>query len=263
MANSATTAVPSISADAVPAVRRGLRIALRRASLPDLTAEHRDRHPDHSRSPAARRRDRPARPRSTSAAIRARPSCIAESAVSASGDDQRDAAGRSPARRARPARSTAPERSTSTSRSAASGATRLALIAGVRLAISVTATPTTIEAMTVVLVERECRRSGCRSRRRSSRALRPLASPRPAKSPMPRRRCRHQRLDHHGRQHLAPRGAERTQQGRLAGALGDHDRQRVVDREGRPRAAPRRRTPAGTPRRSRGSRRRCRRRPRR
>ena len=36
--NSVTTATPTISADAVPAVRRGLRMALRRASLPLIPA---------------------------------------------------------------------------------------------------------------------------------------------------------------------------------------------------------------------------------
>ncbi len=77
-----------------------------------------------------------------------------------------------------------PERSTSTSRRAASGATRLAFNAGVRLATSVTAIPTTNEAMTVPWSS-ESADVGMPNPTASSKALRPLASPRPATSPMP------------------------------------------------------------------------------
>ena len=93
MANRATTAVPSISADAVPAVRRGLRIELRRASLPGLTAGDRDRGPDHrGRQPCHDGTDHHD-PDERSAANRGRSGSSPSRASLGRGHDERDAAG--------------------------------------------------------------------------------------------------------------------------------------------------------------------------
>ena len=117
------------------------------------------------------------------------------------------------------------------SRSASTGATRVARHAGTRPATSVTSTPTSSET-TIVREAKTVPVCGRSSPSALNSALMPLASPKPAASPTALAAGAHgQRLGHDRAQHLAPRGAGEAQQPELARALGDHDRQRVEDRE--------------------------------
>ena len=129
--------MPIISAEAVAAVRRGLRIALRAGETTDCGREHRHRHADRSRRRAGDDRTEQhdadqgdsSDPRPTSA-------------IALSGDS--DAVMTVAIRRRHQAADGCTifddgrERSTATSRRAAIGATRLAFIAGAMLATIVT-----------------------------------------------------------------------------------------------------------------------------
>ena len=176
--NTVTTPMPIISADAVAAVRRGERMALRRASTPGMP---RDRAigapitepagraatgPMATMPAAVSRAPRPARPRAPLDApvttATTPPASITEPATRRHRDDA--------------------ERSTATSRSAASGATREARTAGASDASSVIRIPTS-GAMTSVVVRIVRPPAGSANPNASNSAFRPWASAKPRPRP--------------------------------------------------------------------------------
>ncbi len=148
---SVTSARPIISADAVDAVRCGLRRALSRASRPVAPAILVAGHPSHIASVGTIRADNSATPTNTRIApapIRIRTAAVPlatnspnTSRITPSATVAAEAAVRYLA--SRPSGSVAP------SRTAAIGSTRVARIAGRRLASMVTITPTRIATMIV------------------------------------------------------------------------------------------------------------------
>ena len=122
--------------------------------------------------------------------------------------------------------------SSAPSRSAAIGGTRVARKAGPIAASMATSVPTNSGSRTVsgfrVIAE-----VGSPDPALSNSVSSSFAKPMPDHDPGQRRQqADHQRLDQHRAQHLAAAGADRAQQGELAGALGDRDRERVEDDEG-------------------------------
>ena len=118
-----------------------------------------------------------------------------------------------------------------TSRRAAIGATRLARSAGATAEATVTTTPTTTEVMIVAAVmtvgpDGMSRPTLASSSRRPNDIPIPRPSPAAqATSPTATASSEHRTQD------LAASGTDGTQHGEVAGALGDHDRERVVDDE--------------------------------
>ena len=145
--NSVTTPTPTMSAAAVPEVRRGLRIAFWRASDPVTPRSHRSGVPMMplagrattgpntttptivSSAPSPARASTESPPLSTAVMTTATPMAVSATPVIAR-------------------RAEAVVRSTDTSRMAASGATREALTAGATPATRVTTTPTIMEITT-------------------------------------------------------------------------------------------------------------------
>ena len=232
--NSVTTPTPTMSADAVAAVRRGLRIAFCRASAPvilrepgsgapsddgrgprDDRAEHDDADDREERAEARRRRCSP--PPSAAATTRTMPATV-NSAPSAEPHLRHAACGRA-RRRAAPR--------------AAARATRGS--PGTTLATSVTSMPTANDQTTVPALTRERGGRARRTRaRRTARAARPRA---PMPDEQAERSTRRTPITSASsaieRRTWRARRADRPQQRRLARALGDDDRERVVDAERR------------------------------
>ena len=185
--NRATTAVPTISAEALDAMRRGLRIALRRARRPVKPRVALAPAPSTAAAGRATTGPSTTAPTSTPRA----PSPAWARAPSPAGRDDGERRRRRRSRRPPIARATdVAERSMATSRSAASGATRDALSAGVTLATSVVRMPTAA-AMTIVSVPTTRpavgrARSGARHQRLAAR--RPGRGRRRSRSPRRPRR---------------------------------------------------------------------------
>ena len=227
--NTVTTPMPIISADAVAAVRRGERTALRRARTPGMRRNRAIGAPITELAGRAATGPTATTPAAVSSAPSAAPprapldapvttrktppASIAEPATRRHRDDA--------------------ERSTATSRSAASGATREARTAGARDASSVIRIPTS-GAMTSVDIRTVRPPAGSAKPNASNSAFRPWASTKPR--PRPDRRgddADHDRLSGERPEHLATIGPDRPQQRRRPLTLGGDDRERVVDAERR------------------------------
>ena len=126
----------------------------------------------------------------------------------------------------------AAERSTLTSRSAAIGAIRAARRAGNHADSTVMPTPTAndrIIACALITIGP----LGISYPNAAISTRRPDATPTPATRPATdAEHTDDERLDQHRALDLPPGGADRTQHRHVAGALGDGDRERVVDDEG-------------------------------
>ena len=132
------------------------------------------------------------------------------------------------------------------SRMAVTGETRVARSAGPRPASTVTMMPTASETM-IVRAPNTVPVAGSSTPAAANTLVSSFARPRPAPRPIDRGdRADRERLDDDRAEHLAPARAERPQQRQLTRALGDRDRERVVDRERAHERRPRRRTRAGT-----------------
>ena len=179
--NRATTAVPTISAEALEAMRRGLRIALRRARRPVKPRAS----PAPAPSTAADGRATTG-PRTTNPTSMARAPSPARAIAPSSSDDADTTVAAPAAAITKPAIARvrdAAERSMATSRSAASGATRDALSAGETLATSVVSTPTRPATMIVPVVTTRPA-VGSASPAPAINAFNPAARPRPTPNPM-------------------------------------------------------------------------------
>ncbi len=176
--NTVTTPMPIISADAVAAVRRGERMALRRARAPGMRRNREIGAPITELAGRAATGPTATTPAAVSNAPRAAP-------PSAPLDAPVTTRKTPPASIAEPAtrrhRDDA-ERSTATSRSAASGATREARTAGASDASSVIRIPTS-GAMTSVVVRIVRPPAGSAKPNASNSAFKPWASAKPRPSP--------------------------------------------------------------------------------
>ncbi len=235
VAVSPTSASPMTSADAVMAVRRGLRIALARASTPG-GPKRRSGAPSACTAGRTTAGSRNTTPTSTANApsattctwsripltSRARASPYTRSAPPPTSTSP-------PSTRRRPKPPTA---RSGMSAIAATGGTRAARTAGIAAATTVTRTPTTsdttiVRPSTTVVVAGRSRPS---SRSRSSR---PWPSRIPIPSPITDATDAHdERLEHDGPHHLTAGRAHGAQETELAGALRDEDREGVEDDEG-------------------------------
>ena len=120
---------------------------------------------------------------------------------------------------------------TAPSRTAAIGSTRVARIAGRRLASSAISVPTP-RLTTIVRVEKTSPLLGSSMPVASRSAVRPTAIAEPQEEPDDRADdADGDRLEHDRPEHLTPRGAERAQGRELAHPLRDRDRERVGDHE--------------------------------
>ncbi len=177
--NRVTTATPIMRAEAVPAVRRGLRTALRRASVPDTPRRAAAGAP--SRPAAGRAATGPSRTTPTTVARAPRPVSEISPSPRVPAKTRPTPAAVSAAPAAARSRELA-DRSTAASRRAASGAVRAARTAGPRLASSVTTTPTTAAVTTLAVPTTSCD-VGMAMPAASIRAMRPVARPMPAAIP--------------------------------------------------------------------------------
>ena len=233
IATRVTSARPIISADAVEAVRWGLRRALSRASLPMAPAILVAGHPSQFASTGTIRADSSAMPMNTSTAPRP---------ISPSTPPVPLATNRPTSSDMKPSATAVaeaglryfanlPSGSVAPSRTAAIGSTRVARIAGRRLASIVTTTPTTIATMIVLGLDHRAR-VGQRQPGRVEEREQALREPQPHEQPDRRGdQPDHERLEHDRPPHLAAGGAERPQGPELPRPLGDRDRQRVGDHE--------------------------------
>ena len=177
--NRATTAVPIISAEALPAVRRGSRIALRRARRPVWPRRMLGTQPSTPAAGRATTGPRTTAPTSVSSAPSpARTSASSAIVAVATVAMPRPVSTMPPISRLFEAE----VESTADSRSAASGAMREARRAGRKLASSVEPTPTTM-AMTTVLVAITTPSKPRSKPALSMIALSPTASPYPTARP--------------------------------------------------------------------------------
>src|SRR5215207_64587 len=215
-----TSAMPTISAAAVTAVRRGLRAALRRPSLPGVDqANTRPSSATAGRAIAGVSMATPTKVSSTppSSAGRVPSPRSPNSATPTAATPSR--AGTVPVT----VRAVSGRSGVAASRSAAIGGTREARSAGSSAATTVTSTPTRYDAATAA-AGRVSLASGNRSPLWASiTACRPTATPRPATRP---------RVAASSPTTTAAASAQRPQQRQLRGALGDQDREGVEDQEG-------------------------------
>ena len=122
--------------------------------------------------------------------------------------------------------------STATSRMAAIGGTLAALRAGNTAEATLTPRPAITEMMTVLLRDDDAAGREVDARCPSSSAFSPAATPMPAARPSDRGdQPDDDGLEQHRAEHLAAAGADGPHQGHLLGALGDEDREGVVDDE--------------------------------
>ena len=220
-----TSATPIISDDAVRAVRFGFRIALRVASSP-LSPRIRSGTPNTLATGRASTGPRTATPTNVASAPTPTSAISPPSPANSAATPAAVITEPATARRAEPA-----ERSTLTSRSAAIGAILAARRAGSHADSTVTTTPTANERI-IAFGSITVGPSGmsnpnadisCRSPAATATpAARPAAD---ASTPMTAASIEHRAL------HLPARRTDRPQHRHLTSALGDGDRERVVDDE--------------------------------
>ena len=228
--NSVTTATPTMSADAVAAVRRGLRIALSRARRPVILRKRAIGAPNAAAAGCAAIGPRTTMPTIVKNAPNPAGPRPAPPIAAATTSTMPATVNSTP----RLTRTTEIRVfSMATSRSAASGGTRDARIAGTTVATSVTIMPTANAAITVdgFTVSAPLVMPAPRA---WNSARKPAASGDPDDQAEDRR----DETDRGGferdrAEHLGAGRADRAQERRLARALGDDDRERVVDAERR------------------------------
>ena len=228
------SARPIISADAVAAVLLGFRIAFSRASVPAVPpilvpgqpsseASGRTARLAFSETPMKRISVPNPRARRRLAVVRPPPKIPKTSTRIPRASVTSEATG--PKRDRRATGSAAP------SRTAAIGGTRVALIAGRRLASRVTMIPTN-RLTTIVRVARTVSPFGNSTPMPTKSAFRPFASHQPEEEADHRGdRTNDERLQQDGAQHLPARTADRPERCELPHSLRDGDRERVRDHE--------------------------------
>ena len=180
-----TSASPIISAAAVEAVRAGLRIAFRRASVPAAPPILVAGQPITSASGRVMLGATIAMPTktvSTPMPSRSRRGPVGRPETKAPTQTRASAPAQTSSATAGPKRASREGASTDPSRTAAIGGTRVACSAGQRLATSVTPVPTESETMTVRVAKISPARGSFKPSALKS-ASSPLASPSPTKSP--------------------------------------------------------------------------------